>query len=359
MLIEFSVLNSFANALEKTIAERKILHICSENGNLSLYSEDKFGNFVVWEGKSNSEEEFSAGIEADRFIAAIKRLYQGSVEITVSESVLILAKDNIKCSFPRVSTRTRYSLPKCAEISGTPCQWLIKHFDNCTNLLNAASKVGKQFPGILVESKGSSVRVGKFCGTILYLSKASTFFSKDCRFVFPDNSAKIAKAFGPDVECILIGNSMAGFSLKSGVKMFFAMVNDSYPAEYDEMLCLNNVITGSGYVFDKEAFSASVDYVSSVVGDSNQWVSFVVEGKSGDSLVWIVQSKAQAGTEVCERILSSDGPVIGAFSLNKKSVLNGLKCFDEKVCLIDLNYSSVALTSEAKDVIVISVKSAV
>ena len=110
------------------------------------------------------------------------------------------------------------------------------------------------------------------------------------------------------------------------------------------------------YAFDVMHLSNSIELVSAALGESESWVKFSVVGRSGDKIVWDVSGKSQNGVEICEKLLSSGLRETDTFSINDKRTIKSLTCFGESVNFTNLSGSTIALSNEKGDLVILLTK---
>ena len=354
-IVPFKVLEEFAKAADKAVLDRKFAHIAYENGVFSLHIEGAVASACLRIPVKADASSFSAGIDADRFLAAFKKLYEGDITFKIDKATVQLIKDNIKVKFPIISVRSYIDAPQGSSIVGEPKEWLI---NNLIASMATISEMGKKaqtdkFLGVLFETTPRVSRLTKFAQSALYFAACNPIFQQSYRTLIPDVIAIICKAFLRDVEELVLAETKVSVRLTQGTEVYASIPYDTYPRGYIKQLGLTEGISlipddAIGYEFETAGLLDAVDMVATTLGKSESWVSLSTIGKSEGKLVWEVGGKSFNKVEVSEKVLSSDGPMIQPFGVNKKRMLRCLSSFDDQVYMYDLNSSTLALVDAQK-----------
>jgi hypothetical protein len=370
--ISYDILNEYCNALSKSIKKQDIMYIEYKSGFLTFYAEDnrEMGGIgisvILTLPADGSSEDFSAGIEADRFISLVKKLYEGNITISFKKSCVEIKEDNLKAQFARVASKPYIRTFQPLEIDGPRKDWIIASLTDCLTSIAETSKSDTyaKMQGILFDNNKDVVRVGKFSNSSLYISSKPSMFSEDYRFLFPDLAAIIAKSLGKIITKVLVLNNVVGFQLQSGTYIYMPMPMDTYPQNYVEFLRLSSSSslipdTSTTYEFDSASLINAVDIVASVLGDTDSWIYMETIGRSEGNLVWKVSGRNFKGTEIEELITSTDGPLVEKFSINKSRTIKALSLFTDKVSLINLDASIAGLVDLTTNRVALLVKAKV
>ena len=112
--LDFSVLEEFMKACDKSIEKYDIVFINYADGVLSMYSEEALdglsvGASVLLEVPAEGDGKgFYSCVDAKSFLALVKKLYAGVVTMDFSKKKLEIKEGNIKASFSKVSGKKRH-----------------------------------------------------------------------------------------------------------------------------------------------------------------------------------------------------------------------------------------------------------
>lgn len=366
VVADFKLFEEFCRVVEKSIIDRKFVHIAFDGSTFSLHSEGSISSVYLRLPVSDKAEPFTAGVDADKFLASFKKLYQGDVTLKLNKSKVELTKDNIKIRFPVVSGRSYVEVAQGLEVIGARKDWLIENLIACVlNLEETGKKVhADKFIGVLFETIENSSRLVKFSQAALYLASNIPLFEQPYRVLIPDILAVVAKALKKDVEAVIFLKTKIGLRFKHGVEVYVAIPYDTYPQEYISTLGLVGegcmIPEGTeGYTFKKDELFNAVDLVATTLGDAESWISLSTVGRSGDSLVWEVAGKAYNGVEASEKLLSSHGSIVKPFAVNKKRMLRCMSSFGETIHLYDLSRSALALADDSGSQVALLIKAVI
>ena len=367
--IPFSILEEYCKAVDKSLEVKDNIFISYREGKLSFFSQDKLdsmnvGSSVCLELEVESgHPPFSAGVDALRFLSLTKKLYEGTVTLTFTDSKLEVKEDNIKASFAKAASRGRYNLPEFLSIKGDQKDWIVRGLSDCLSSISETSKTSatNKMIGILFDTQEGVSRICKFSQASLYILTAQAVFGSDFRMVFPDALAKIAKSFKSSIESILLSDNQAGLELQSGTKIYMPKPFDTYPKDYVAHLhlsyALNVIPEGSpSYDFDVNSLINAIDLVAVSLGDTDSWVNLSTVGRSNGRMVWRIGGKNYKDMEVQEEITSSDGEALEIFRVNKDRALKALSLFKDNVTMYNLDPSVLGLSSTEGDMCAILVK---
>lgn len=355
-IVDFEVLEEFSKAADKAVLDRKFAHIAYANGIFSLHIEGSVASACLRIPVESSAKAFSAGIDAERFLASFKKLYSGDITFQIDKNAVKLIKDNITVKFPIISARSYIDVPEGCSIVGEPKDWLIEHL---IASMSSISEMGKKAPtgkflGVLFETTPQVSRLTKFAQSALYFATCNPIFQQSYRTLIPDVIAAVCKSFLKDVEELILSDTKVSIRLTQGTEVYASIPYDTYPRGYIQSLGLNEGISlipeeAVGYEFATVNLLDAVDMVATTLGKSESWVSLATIGKSEGKLVWEVGGKSFNKVEVSEKVLSSDGPAVSPFGVNKKRMLRCLSSFGVQVHMYDLNSSTLALVNAQKN----------
>jgi len=364
VIADFSIFEEFCASVDKAITTKSNIFLSYDGSSFTLFSEG------VADGKSGGATvkvvlpvsaanlPFSATVDATRFLALFKRLYEGDITLNFTKTKLNIEKDNIKASLPVKSFKQRHNNPKHSEIVGPQKDWIV---DSLLDSLSSISETGKvnqtgKLAGILFDNSGGFSRICKFSTMSLFLSCSHAMFGSDYRTIIPDEIAKLTKSFKKSIDAILIADNHIGLRLEQGTVIFAAKPHDTYPLEYIKYLNLENDMNmipkdAEAYQFSRDSLVNAIDLIATSLGETDSWVSFevVARNQSDTGLVWKLEGKTYNGMVVAEEVESSDGKVLLPFGVNKTRALKALPMFDETVFVYNLSASILAFTNEAGD----------
>ena len=355
IIADFEFFSEFCKAVDKGVPDKTYIYFSYDGDLFKMYAQGEYTLvYVEVHVKGKSSDSFSAGIESDKFIAAMKKLYAGEIILKIVKNKVELKKDNINIKFPIISGRDYIKLPEGTSFDNELKDWVVSNLIQLGSAIEETNKkttLGSKFLGILLENKNGVTRLAKFAPTAIFLSSHDAFFQEDYRVIIPDSFASFFKAFTKNVESIIFTDTHFGCVLDHGIHYYCTIPYDSLPLEYIQTLTLvekANMISEDKvkYEFDALSLLNAVDLVSSTLGDIESWASLSILGTSEGGLVWEVKGKAYNGVEVKEQVESFGSQVLlDPFSVNQKRLLKSLSLFgDGKVYLCDLSMSSLVLT---------------
>jgi hypothetical protein len=366
---DFLEFTEFCKAVEKAIPDRKFVYLEYDGSQVTLFCEGETAKVRLSATVKEKYPAFSAGVEASKFLAAFKKLYQGDITLQLDKSnKILLTKDNIKIRFPIVAGRAYPNSPECTKLFKDQAKWIVEGLIRALSSIEEMGKKGEseKMRGVLFETTLNSTRLAKFSASSLYFSSSEPMFQEAYRIVFPDIMANLAKTFPKDVEEVFLGRTTVGFKLKYGSEVYCSMPYDNYPKEYISTVHLNEDVrlipeSLKGYIFRTDALLNAVDLVSTTLGDDESWVTLETVGKSEESLVWKIGGKSYTQVEASEKVLSTEGAGIlqEAFSVNKKKLIKCLSTFGEEVYVYDLSRSALALSDRQGCVVTLLTKAAI
>lgn len=353
IVADFDLFADFVKAAEKAVLDRKFVHISYDGQLVSLHVEGNTVSVALQVAAEGKAKSFTAGVDADRFLAAFKKLYKGEVTLKFSKASVQLIKDNIKIKFPIISGRSYIDNAEGAKISGEEMQWLIS---NLVYSLSTIEEMGKKpktekFLGVLFETTEKVSRLTKFSQSSLYFSATQPIFAGPYRVLIPDVIALMCRLFPKNILSFIFASNKIGLCLEHGLSIYASMPYDTYPTEHIKALGLSEDVDlipegAYGYAFEVENLLNAVDLVATTLGEAESWISLSTVGKFEGNLVWEIGGKTYNGIEVSEKVVSSDGPIVEAFGVNKKRMLRCLSTFEQTVLMYDLNNSTLALADE-------------
>lgn len=353
VVADYKLFEAFAKASEKAILDRKFVYLAFDGSVFSLHIEGRTASVCLRVPVESKAPVFSAGLDAERFLASFKKLYEGDITFKIEKSAVKLIKDNIKIKFPMVSQRSYIDIPEGIRITGESKDWLTENLISAMATIEEMAKKAKtdKFLGVLFETNSKSSRITKFSQSALFFASTVPIFQESYRTLIPDVIAIMAKAFPKQIEEFVFSRTKIGVKLEQGVEVYASIPYDTYPIGYINGLGLTDEVCmlpgdAVGYVFKTSQLFNAVDLVATTLGDAESWISLSAIGKSEDKLVWEIGGKTYNKVEVSEKVLSTDGPIVNAFGVNKKRMLRCLASFGEQVYLYDLSNSTLAVTNE-------------
>ena len=351
VLIDFSYLDEFTKVAERSVGKSaKFVYFSFDGSYFKIYCSGD-SSYSILSVKVDSEApDFNIGVSFDNFFTVCKRLYEGEVELIIDKSKLHIKKGNINVRLSIIARKTQILDAKGAKLPDRHVRWFVDSISSVLNIDDSLKNTGVQFPGILFDNDEVSSRLCKFSRTSLAFRSGNPIFGTKYRVVLQDAVAGFAKSLCKLVDSIFINEKGLGFNLKCGTKSFFSFVHDKYPEDYINIWGLKNDVSLLDdscvkYEFVNNSLYCAGDLVSSVLGDLDHFIIFETIGVSQTSLVWELSGNTFDGTFVSEKVLSTMGPNVDKFQLNKKAFLKLLSTFGEEVFMCDLNDSVLALAN--------------
>jgi len=353
ILIDFSYLDEFVKSSERSAGKSaKFVYFSFDGSSFNMYCSGDSSYSVTSIPVSSSVDPFTVGINSLNFFTVCKRLYEGEVELKIDKAKLHIKKGNISVKLAIVARKSYIPKLDGVNIPERHVGWFVEAVSSVLNIDDSLKNAGVQFPGILFDNSEVASRLCKFSRTSLAFRSGNPIFGSKYRVVLQDEIVGYVKSLGKLVADIFINEKGLGFRLKSGTKAFFSFVYDKYPYDYVKLWGLKDDISlldtsNTRYEFVNNSLYCAGDFVASVLGDLDHFIIFETIGSTevDQNLVWELSGKAFDGTAVSEKVLSSFGPHLDKFQLNKKAFLKLLSTFGEEVFVCDLNDSVIALSN--------------
>jgi len=355
--VDFSVLSEYFKAAEKCIQGKSITFIQYENNEVSLKTEETLKASLALKFPAlKGDGSFSIGVDTEVLTSLWKRLYDGNIELSVSDNKFTVIKDNIKAAFPTTPGKYNITLPEFEYVIKSDVKWFVERLVDCASVPETFKKsLSNKFSGILFDNTDYVSRICKFSDFSMFLSVSDIVLKSGKKYIIPDELSKVVKSFKSSIESISVSDRISGVKLSGGTYISFVNPVNVYPDNYVSFLGLSEGASLVSdmvkfFTFESTEFSNAVEVVSSVIGSMDSWVNFEIMGKlPSDELVWRVSGSSYKGDSISEDVLSSGSGVVEKFSLNKDRLKEAISLFSDSVSIVDLGSSVCFFSQKQRD----------
>lgn len=355
------VLIDFVKCIEKAIKKPRYIFFKRENHILYIVCREYDGEVI--KKRLDEGDDFHCGVEANEFMATIKKLNEDELTLKFLKKKLELTMGNIIASYGTIDLslvpfKVNYDMHGGVHLIDDKVPWILDALVKCADSVETILKDDLRFRDILLCSDEFTYMTRFTEAAVCVLASENVGFKG--RIVIPVTAAKVAKTFKNQINLCFIDSKY--ISLVMGSRMdeltvCFPLMQDNYPEDCLSFLHLNNEvnlldINKLGYWFNRDHLVQAIDLVSSVMKDEGQ-IKFELVGQQENGFpVWKISSSNFKGS-MCEETIENLAPGnldIEPFWINGKKAIKAIQSYGESVVFYDHSRSVFALANdEGKD----------